>query len=64
MWVPAIQRSVFVASVCRHLGSMVQDSGAMNAELAHRHHTQLGVLGGLKKAVFTRSNDLPVDTRV
>ncbi|CAK0904875.1 unnamed protein product [Prorocentrum cordatum] len=64
MWVPAIQRSVFVADVCRHLGSMVQDSGAMNAELAHRHHTQLGVLGGLKKAVFTRSNDLPVDTRV
>eukprot|EP00959_Pyramimonas_sp_CCMP1952_P084655 1770645-Pyramimonas_sp.AAC.1 len=46
LWVPAIKRSVFVANVCRRLGSMVHASGSMNAELAHRHHTRW-YLGGL-----------------
>eukprot|EP00959_Pyramimonas_sp_CCMP1952_P099186 2073671-Pyramimonas_sp.AAC.1 len=49
-----------MANVCKHLGSMIHASRTMTAELMHRHRSQLGVLGALKRAVFKNNNDLGV----
>eukprot|EP00959_Pyramimonas_sp_CCMP1952_P273614 5719167-Pyramimonas_sp.AAC.1 len=37
---------------------MIHDGGTMNAELMHRHRSQFSVLGGLRRAVFKKNNDL------
>eukprot|EP00959_Pyramimonas_sp_CCMP1952_P298549 6244783-Pyramimonas_sp.AAC.1 len=50
--VSSIGKCVYMANVCKHLGSMIHVSRTMTAELMHRHRSQLGVLGALKRAVF------------
>eukprot|EP00959_Pyramimonas_sp_CCMP1952_P021600 455397-Pyramimonas_sp.AAC.1 len=43
---------------------MLHDGKAINAEQMHRHRSQLSVLGGLRRAVFKKNNDLELGPKI